>query len=112
MLASQFRLRKKAEIDLVFRRGRSIGLSEFAFRFLPNSLPNSRVAVLVGTKLSKKAVGRNRIRRRLREVVRLNFAQIPVGLDLLVIARDLKLREIQFSELTAKFLALLAKINS
>lgn len=111
MLSSKFRLCKKAEVDAVFRRGTTIAISEFAFRFLPNTLDHSRVAVLVGKKLAKRAVDRNRIRRRLREIVRTNFDRIPPRLDLLVIARELKLREINFAEVTQKFLTLAAKIH-
>lgn len=110
MFSSKFRLRKKEEVNLVFKTGRSISAPEFAFRFLPNSLPETRIAVLVGVKLSKKAVDRNRIKRRLREVARLNLTKIPPGFDLLIIARNSKLLEIDFTELTAKFLSLVAKI--
>lgn len=111
MLSSQFRLRKKTEIDAVFRRGVTVTNPEFAFRFLPNALGHSRVAVLVGKKLAKRAVDRNRIRRRLREIARNNLNQIPSGLDLLVIARDFGLREMDFAELTKKFLTLATKIH-
>ncbi|MFH0834255.1 MAG: ribonuclease P protein component [Patescibacteria group bacterium] len=112
MLAAEFRLRKKSEVDQVFRQGKVVAIPAIALRFLPNTFDYSRVAVLVGKKLAKKAVARNRIRRRLREIVRLNFTRIPVGLDLLIIARETKLREIDFTELTAKFLELIAKLNS
>lgn len=111
MFASQFRLRKKEDVDLIFKKGRSVSSPELAFRFLPNSRGHSRIAVLVGTKLAKKAADRNRIRRRLREIARTNFNQIPKGFDLLVVARDLKLRDIDFAELTRKFLALVIKIT-
>ncbi len=110
MLASKFRLRKKEEVNSLFRRGESVSLSEFALRFRTNSLGLTRVAVLVGVKLSKKAVVRNKIKRRLREVARLHFDQIPVGLDLLIIAREIKLREMEFGELNKKFLDLIAKL--
>jgi len=110
MLSSKFRLRRKEEVNLVFKTGRSISAPEFAFRFLPNSLSGTRIAVLVGVKLSKKAVDRNRIRRRLREIARLNFTKIPPGFDLLIVARNSKLLEIDFVDLTAKFLSLVAKI--
>ncbi len=109
MLSKEFRLRKKADIDVVYKKGQTLANAKLAFRFSPNSLSTSRVAVLVGKKLEKSAVGRNRIRRRLREVIRLNFLQIPAGFDLLVIARDPKLREIDFVELNSEFLNLLSK---
>lgn len=110
MLSKEFRLRKKEEVNLVFKTGESVSLPEIALRFLPNNLEFARVAVLVGVKLSKKAVVRNRIKRRLREVARLNFSKIPAGLDLLIIARDHKLREMKFEALNKLFLSLAAKL--
>ncbi|MFH1375471.1 MAG: ribonuclease P protein component [Patescibacteria group bacterium] len=110
MLSGKFRLRKKEEVDLVFHKGKSVSLPEFTFKFLPNAFGTTRIAVLVGKKLSNKASARNRIRRRLREVARLNLEQLPQGLDLLIIARSLKLREIDFAELTGKFLKLASKL--
>jgi ribonuclease P protein component len=103
-------LRKNKEINLIFSKGKSFFLSEITFRYVHNKLPNSRIAVLVGKKLSKKAVIRNRIRRRLRELARLHFSKIPNSLDILIIARDLKLREMDFRELEEKFLVLTKKL--
>ncbi|MCF7845847.1 MAG: ribonuclease P protein component [Candidatus Peribacteraceae bacterium] len=111
MFTNKFRLRKKEEVDLVFRSGKTVAIPGLAFRFLKNSLAHPRIAVIVGKKLSPRAVDRNRIRRRLREIARNHLEQIPSDIDLLVIARDLKLREIDFAELTRKFLELLSKIN-
>jgi len=111
MLSQDFRLRKKQEVATVFKRGKSFSSPEITLRFLPNSLPNSRIAVLVGVKLDKRAVVRNRIKRRLREVARLNFSSIPSGLDLLIIARAIKLREIPLPELNNKFLQLVRNLK-
>ncbi len=52
----------------------------------PNGLPVTRVGVTVSRRLGK-AVVRNRVRRRIREAVRLVYPQIPSGWDLLWIAR-------------------------
>ncbi len=110
MLSKEFRLRKKEDVDQVYRKGKSVSVSELAFRFLPNDLESTRIAVLVGKKLSNKANQRNRVRRRLREVARLNLSKIPAGFDLLIIARDLKLREINFGDLTKLFLSVASRL--
>jgi ribonuclease P protein component len=109
MLTKESRLRRKEEVDAVFRRGTVVSADDFILKFLPNGLPHSRVAVLVGKKVSNKANQRNRIRRRLREVVRLNFEKIPTGYDILIIVRSLKLRETAFPEITKKFLTILTR---
>jgi ribonuclease P protein component len=51
----------------------------------PNHLPYSRFAFVVGKRVSRKAVVRNKIRRRIREVVRQD--PIQPGWDLVFIAR-------------------------
>jgi len=109
MLSRKFRLRKKEEISRIFQRGSFVSGHDFVFKFLPNKSSQIRVAVIIGKKLCKSAVARNRIRRRLREVVRLNFDSLPTGFDLLVIARTLDLREINFTKLNQDFLTLVQK---
>ncbi len=112
MLSKEFRIRKKEEVNLLFKTGRTVSSSEIALRFLPNNLNFTRIAVLVGVKLSKKAVVRNRIKRRLREVARLNFSKIPIGFDLLIIARKIKLREMEFGTLIELFLSLVTGLSN
>jgi len=109
MLSNKFRLRRKEEVESVFKKGGSVVAPGLILRFLPNSLPHSRVAVLVGKKLARRAVDRNRIRRRVREVARLHFDKIPTGFDLLIVAREIKLLEIDFGILEKNFLTLLRK---
>jgi ribonuclease P protein component len=111
MFTKEFRLRKE-EVNMVFKTGKSFSSPEMVFRFLPNKFSHSRIAILVGVKLSKKAVVRNRIKRRLRELTRLHFKKFPSGWDILVIARDLRLGEIDFLKLTGKFLYLVDKLSN
>jgi ribonuclease P protein component len=111
LLSREFRLRSKADIGRVFRQRRFLVNRDLIIKFLPNTKSNSRVAFLVGKKIVKSAVVRNRIKRRLREVARLNLTKIPTGFDLLVIARTVRLREINFGELTQSFLYLIKKIK-
>ncbi len=102
-------MRRKEDVEAVFKKGNSIVAPGLILRFLPNSLEHSRVAVLVGKKLASRAVDRNRIRRRIREVARLHFTQIPPGFDLLIVAREIKLLEIFFDILENNFFILLQK---
>ena len=110
MLSRKFRLRQKDDVNRVFKEGRSAASRELALKFLPNKEGKTRVVILVGKKLHKSAVARNRIRRRLREVARLNYEKLPQGIDLLVVARTVKLREMEFGELTQKYLQLVKRI--
>jgi ribonuclease P protein component len=70
------RLVRRGEFDAVYRAGKRRSSSHFTVFFRANALPQSRFGVSI-----KKALGgavvRNRIRRRLREIVRCHRAEIP-----------------------------------
>lgn len=65
MLAKNFRLRRRRDFAYLHRQGRSAHVPVLSLKTVPNRLPHPRTAVVVSTKVSKKAVVRNRIRRRL-----------------------------------------------
>ena len=67
----------------------------------------NRVGVTVSKKLGKAHI-RNRIRRRLREVYRLNEDKFQPGWDIVVVARARALKA-DFRELTRSYLALAKK---
>jgi ribonuclease P protein component len=52
---------------------------------LKNNLNFSRFAFVVGIKISKKATQRNKIRRQLEEIIRLNLNQIKTSFDIIVL---------------------------
>lgn len=54
---------------------------------LKNNLEVARFAFIVPTKVDKRATVRNRIKRLLREQVRKFMPQLPIGRDVVIIAR-------------------------
>ena len=72
-----------------------------------NRLGVNRVGVTVGKKLGK-AVVRNRVRRRLREVYRLHESRFLPGWDIVVVARG-RAVEASFQDLTGAYLSLAKK---
>jgi ribonuclease P protein component len=87
MLPLKNRLKNKKDFDEVFKRGKGV---EGIFLFLKvnnNSLEESRFGFVVSQKVNKKAVVRNKIKRRLREIIinRKNF--IKKGLDVIILAK-------------------------
>ena len=72
-----------------------------------NRLGINRVGVTVGKKLGH-AVVRNRVRRRLREIYRLNESQFTPGWDIVVVARG-RCIEADFGKLTNAYLSLAEK---
>jgi ribonuclease P protein component len=62
-------LRRRVDFDRVFQQGRHNSGRLLALRSVPNELPLSRFAYAVPKRVGK-AVVRNRVRRRLREILR------------------------------------------
>ena len=72
-----------------------------------NRTAENRVGITVSKKLGKAHV-RNRTRRRLREIYRLNETMFRPGWDIVVVART-KAVEADFSQLTSSYLTLAKK---
>ena len=74
-----------------------------------NRTSTNRVGITVSKKLGH-AVVRNRVRRRLREVYRLNEEQFLPGWDIVVVARS-RAVDAEFSRLTKSYLTLAKKLG-
>ena len=74
---------RKADFDAVYQAAKRRTSSHFTVFFRANELPFSRYGFSI-----KKALGgavvRNRIRRRLREMVRLHRMELPAGWDIVI----------------------------
>jgi ribonuclease P protein component len=77
-------LTRNSQFQLVYDNGRSWAGREVVLRVLPNGLDLTRYGFAVGRRVGK-AVVRNRIKRRLREIVR--QTPLPSGWDIVLIAR-------------------------
>ena len=73
----------------------------------PNRLGQNRVGITTGKKLGH-AVVRNRARRRLREIYRLNESKFKPGFDIVVVARSRCING-DFQKLTHAYLSLAKK---
>jgi ribonuclease P protein component len=102
-------LRRNKDFDQVFKTGRSFYCQFFLIKFLENNLPKSRVGIIIGKKVSKKAVVRNKIKRQLREIFRNKFEKnIQKNYDVVIIVsknivdKDFKTIENNFEKLLSK----------
>ncbi|NQU83717.1 MAG: ribonuclease P protein component [Parcubacteria group bacterium] len=86
MLPKEHRLSKSKEIEKVYKNGKSFFSKNLGVKTLQNNLEQSRFTVVVGLKVSKKATKRNRVKRQLREILRLNVEKITPGFDVMIIA--------------------------
>jgi ribonuclease P protein component len=84
-LRGETTLTGKTQFELVYKKGRSLAAREIVIRALPNGLNATRYGLAVSRKVGK-AVVRNRIKRRLREILR--RMDLPPGWDIILIARN------------------------
>lgn len=101
------RLVRRADFDAVYREGRKRSSREFAVFLRANGLTHSRFGWSI-----KKALGsaprRNRIRRRLREIVRLRRGEVAPGWDVVIHPRG-SVAEADFAALANELMRLLPR---
>ena len=81
------RLKTLAEFQAVYDRKRSVSDALLVVYAKENELPHSRVGLSVSKKVGN-AVARNRCKRLFREAFRLSQHDLPVGVDLILIPRN------------------------
>ena len=79
-------LKKNYEFHRLYSKGKSAVTPFLVVYARKTARPGNRIGFTVSTKLGK-AVKRNRVRRRLREIYRLHEPMIARGTDLVVVAR-------------------------
>jgi ribonuclease P protein component len=112
MISRSHRFHGHNSLSFVYRQGQTARGPQLLLKFAPNTRRKTyRVAVVVSRKVSKSAVVRNRIRRRVYEAVRLNEALIEQPYDLVFTALDAQLAEIKADELHQLVISLLKKMH-
>lgn len=87
MSKSQYKIRKGWEYRLIYRNGRRRANRHFVLYYIKNNLGYSRFGISVSRKLGG-AVKRNRIKRIIREIVRLREDARILGMDMIIVARS------------------------
>lgn len=87
MLPKEYRLRHEKDIKALFASAKSVFGHAAGVKFRKNKRGHSRFAVVVGSKVSKSAVVRNRIRRQIRAFIEQHLEEISPGYDVLVLVR-------------------------
>ncbi len=100
MIARTHRFHGYNSLNWAYRRGQAVRDSKIALKYAINSKRSSyRAAVVVSRKVSKSAVVRNRIRRRIYEVIRECEPQIKDSYDLIFSVYSDSIAELPYSEL-------------
>jgi ribonuclease P protein component len=78
-------LSKKKDFDQVFKAGHSCFDKAIGLKAKANETDQHRLGIIVSTKVSKKAVERNLLKRRLKEIMKKELAETVAGYDLVLI---------------------------
>jgi len=81
------RIRLVADFRRAFERRRSASDAALIIYGVENGLDYARLGLSVSRRKVRKAVARNRVKRLLREAFRLSKAELPRGVDLVVVPR-------------------------
>ena len=102
-------LKKNSDFRRLYTRGKSAVNSYMAVYCRRNGRGVNRLGYTVSTKLGH-AVVRNRVRRRLREIVRLNSPKMKSGWDIVVVARA-RCVDAEYRQIEKAFLQACAKLG-
>ena len=102
-------LKENAAFRRLYYKGKSAGNRYLVIYCARNRLEDTRVGLTVSTKLGH-AVVRNRVRRRLREIVRHNASCLPSGYDIVIVARTAAV-EAEFAALEKSFRLLAGRLG-
>lgn len=108
MLPSALRLKKRKDFENIFnQRQGSVG-KFFILKKVANNLIFSRFAFIVSNKTCPRATARNRVKRQVSEIVRLNLKKIKPGFDIVFIVKQAALNKKQ-AEIATDLIFLLKK---
>ena len=102
-------LKENYEFRRMYRKGASAVSGSMVLYCRKNNRGNNRLGITVSVKLGK-AVVRNRAKRRLREVYRLNTPALKQGWDIVLVGRGRAVTA-PWKELNATFLRLAKKLD-
>ena len=102
-------LKKNYEFKRLYNKGKSAASQCAVVYCRRNGGPDNRLGVTVSTKIGG-AVQRNRVRRRLKEIYRLNENILQRGYDIVIVAR-VRSRYAGYREIEASVLSAFRKLN-
>lgn len=98
MLSQKNRLKKKKDFERIAQKGKFFKENFLILKKVKNNLQWMRIGFVVSQKISKKAVERNKIKRKLRETVRANLDKIIPGYDIVFFTKK-GIEKEEFSEI-------------
>lgn len=105
MLDVRHRFHGHGSLRFVYKNGRAIRSRLFVIKYVTNPRrKHSRFSVVISKKVLKSAVGRNRIRRRIYEIVRHELPHFTSNCDVAIMVTSSEVREMSSAELTSQLI--------
>ncbi len=120
MLPSQYRLTRMKDFEILYKIGRFVGsnlVTAKVWKIEPEKFPRRlyslndlKIGFVVSTKISKSAVKRNRVKRQMREVVRLllKAGKLKPGFMIAIMAKK-EILDSDYVEIEASVIDILKK---
>ena len=109
MLKKINRLKKRYQFNYVYKSGEHYSHEHIVLYVSPSKTKSIKVGFAVTKKIGH-AVVRNKIRRRLREIVKIQLPKLKQNYNIIVVAKE-NVSEASFDKLTLEFNKLLKKAN-
>ena len=110
MISTLYRFHGHNSLRYVYSNGKAQRSQLFTVKYVPNARrKHPRFSIVVSKKVIKSAVGRNRIRRRLYEYVRLNMDRLDGVYDIVIICTSAELRVLPYSQIAEQLDVLFTK---
>lgn len=110
MLAHRFRFHGYGSLKFLYRKGQTFRSRSLSLRIVHNERRSqSRFAVVVTKKVQKAAPRRNRIRRRIYEIIRTNWDHIAPSQDMIINVYDPLVTDMSYQELEKAVISLLGQ---
>ena len=109
MLSTKYRFHSRGGVNYTYKHGHTIRAPLISLIHTPNTRRKTRFAVVVSKKVMKSAVGRNRIRRRIYEAIRLELPQLKCPTDYILLVHNREIGVVPFVELQKTIKDLLLK---
>ncbi len=110
MLAKKYKLTKADEIKDILNKGNELKSPYFVIKYVESEEPINRFSIVVSNKFSKKAVIRNRLRRQIFEIIRLNSDKIAMKTPSnIVILPRMRASNLDYNEIQEQLIKLFTK---
>ena len=109
MLKRINRLKKRYQFNYVYKSGEHFSGEHIVLYVASSKTKNIKVGLAVTKKIGH-AVVRNRVRRRLREIIKTHIPTLKQNFNIIVVARE-NITSASFEKLSIEFMKLLKKAN-